>query len=127
MNIVGVGSNIVECVRIGKLIERYGELFLRRVYSAREIGLCRSKKHVTEHFAGHWAAKEAIVQCLGPGWRKGLYWSDIEVRKQGDGPYQVYMCGSVRERARALRIRDILITMAHCRAYATAQAIALAD
>lgn len=128
MNIVGVGSSIVECVRIGKMIERHGELFLKRVYNVREIGYCHSKKHVTEAFAGHWAAKRAIEECLGSGWRQSLCWTDIEVRKLGDGgPFKVYLCGAAKERAVALRIRDILVSMAHCRAYATAHAIALAE
>src|SRR5437870_5316606 len=104
MKIVSIGNNIVECVRIGKMIEKHGESFLRRVYTPREIRHCREKRHVTEHFAERWAAKEAIVKCLGTGWRKSLCWTDIEVRHLADGTPRVYMCGSARERTVELRI-----------------------
>jgi holo-[acyl-carrier protein] synthase len=125
MHIVGIGTEIVECVRIGRMIERHGELFLTRVYTARETRYCQGKKHVTEHFAGRWAAKEAIVKCLGTGWRKALCWTDIEVRNSQNGRPKVYVCGSAKERTVQLGISDILLTIAQCRAYATATAIAV--
>jgi holo-[acyl-carrier protein] synthase len=127
MRILGAGTDIVECVRIGKMIERHGESFLTRVYTAREIRYCRGKKHVTEHFAERWAAKEAIWKCLGTGVRPGLSWTDIEVRNLADEAPKVYLCGPAKERTIALEISDILLTMAHCRAYATATALALGN
>ena len=82
MEIVGIGTDIVECVRIARMIERHGELFLTRVYTDREIRYCRARRRATEHFAGRWAAKEAVLKCLGSGWRKGLCWTDMEVRNE---------------------------------------------
>src|SRR5262249_51847151 len=125
MHIVGIGTDIVECVRIGRMIERHGELFLARAYTAREIQYCRGNKHVTEQFAGLWAAKEAILKCLGTGWRSSLRWTDVEVRHLRDGSSKVYVGGPAKERAKELCIHDILVTIAHCRAYATATAIAV--
>jgi holo-[acyl-carrier protein] synthase len=125
MKIIALGSHIVECVRIGRLIERHGEAFLHRIYTPREIRHCQERKHVTEHFAGHWAAKEAIARCLGTGWRKSLCWTDIELRTLPDGTLKVFMCGAAKERTISLRIADVHVTMAHCRAYATAHALAL--
>ena len=80
MNILGIGTDIVECLRIAQMIERHGELFIDRVYTATEIEYCRSRKQATQHFAGRWAAKEAILKALGTGWRRGISWRDIEVR-----------------------------------------------
>ena len=80
MEIIGIGTDIVECLRIGRMIEQYGELFLNRVYTEREIRYCQERKRATEHFAGRWAAKEAILKALGVGWRRGLAWTDVEVR-----------------------------------------------
>jgi holo-[acyl-carrier protein] synthase len=125
MEIIGIGTDIVECVRIGQMIEKHGELFLTRVYTAREIRYCQSKKHATEHFAGRWAAKEAILKCLGTGWQKGLGWTDLEIRNEPDGGPKVYLGGAAKERAKKLRVSDILLTISHCRAYATATALAL--
>lgn len=126
MEIVGIGTDIVECVRIGQMIEKHAEQFLERVFTPRELRYCQGKKHATEHFAGRWAAKEAILKCLGTGWKKGISWTDIEVRNNFDGAPQVFLGGAAKERAQLLRISDIWITISHCRAYATAYALAVA-
>ena len=125
MEIVGVGTDIVECLRIGRMIETHGELFLARIYTDREIRYCQSRKHATEHFAGRWAAKEAIFKCLGTGPRNGITWTDFEVRSDNDGRPRVLVGGAAKERLRNLRVSDILLSIAHCRAYATAHAIAI--
>jgi holo-[acyl-carrier protein] synthase len=125
MEIVGIGTDIVECLRIGRMIEQHGELFLTRVFTAREIRYCQSRKHATEHFAGRWAAKEAILKCLGTGWSRGLSWTDVEVRNEPGGRPRVLMCGGAKDVAQNLRIADILVSISHCRAYATAFALAV--
>jgi holo-[acyl-carrier protein] synthase len=124
MEIVGIGTHIVECVRIGRMIEEHGELFLERVFTAHEIRQCRERKGPTEHFAGQWAAKEAVLQSLGLRAGRGISWADVEVR--GDaGSYTVHVGGAAKDCAQTLHIADILVTIAHCRAYATAYAIAV--
>jgi holo-[acyl-carrier protein] synthase len=125
MEIVGIGADIVECVRIARMIEQHGELFLNRVYTEREIRYCQARRHATEHFAGRWAAKEAILKCLGSGWRKGISWTDMEIRNEPEGKPQVLMCGAAKDIAESLRLNDVLITISHCRAYATAYALAV--
>jgi holo-[acyl-carrier protein] synthase len=125
MEIVGIGTDIVECLRIGRMIEQHGELFLTRVYTERELRYCQARKRAVEHFAGRWAAKEAVLKCLGSGWRKGLCWTDMEIRNDANGKPVVLLCGAAKESAQLLRISDILLTISHCRAYATAYAIAV--
>ena len=80
MEILGIGTDIIECPRIGKMIEHHGELFLRRIYTEREIRYCQARKHAIEHFAGRWAAKEAILKAMGTGRSHGIAWTNIEVR-----------------------------------------------
>ena len=125
MDILGIGTEIVECLRIGRMIERHGEQFLARVFTEREVRHCQARKRAVEHFAGRWAAKEAILKCLGSGWRKGLCWTDMEIRNEPGGKPLVMLCGAAKESAQQLRISDILLTISHCRAYATAYAIAV--
>ncbi len=125
MEIVGIGTDIVECLRIGRMIEEHGELFLNRVFTEREIRYCQGRKNATEHFAGRWAAKEAILKCLGTGWRHGIAWTDMEIRNDFGGKPQVLMCGATKDQAQSMRISEILVTISHCRAYATAYALAL--
>lgn len=125
MHIVGIGTDIVECLRIGRMVETHGEVFLQRVFTDREVLYCQARKRATEHFAGRWAAKEAILKCIGTGWQKGMCWTDMEIRNNPDGAPKVYLGGAVKERARELGITDILLSISHCRAYATAYAIAV--
>jgi holo-[acyl-carrier protein] synthase len=125
MEIVGIGTDIVECLRIGRMIEQHGELFLTRVYTEREIRYCQARKHATEHFAGRWAAKEAVLKCLGSGWRRGMDWTDMEIRNDRNGKPRVLMCGAAKDHAQGLRVSEILVSISHCRAYATAYAIAV--
>lgn len=64
--IVGIGTDIVEIVRIGRMIERHDEHFLRRVFTANEIAYCRQRREYLQHFAGHWAAKQAGMRLWEP-------------------------------------------------------------
>ncbi len=125
MEIVGIGTDIVECLRIGRMIEQHGEVFLTRVFTEREIRYCQERKRAMEHFAGRWAAKEAVFKCLGTGWRRGLCWTDIEVRNNPDGKPAILLCGEAKDQAQRMHIADILISISHCRAYAVAYATAV--
>ena len=87
---MGIGTDIIECPRIGKMIEHHGELFLRRIYTEREIRYCQARKHAIEHFAGRWAAKEAILKAMGTGRSHGIAWTNIEVRNGQGGRPQVH-------------------------------------
>src|SRR5438876_6375064 len=118
MEIVGIGTDIVECLRVGRMIERHGESFLTRIYTEREIRYCQARKRATEHFAGRWAAKEAILKCLGTGWRRGLDWTDLEIRNDPGGQPRVHLRAGAKDVVQHLHIADILISISHCRAYA---------
>lgn len=125
MEILGVGTEIIECLRVGRMIEQYDELFLRRVYTEREIRYCQSRRRATEHFAARWAAKEAILKSLGLPWRRGLAWTDMEIRNDAADKVQVMLCGAAKDIAQAQRVSDVLLSLSHCRAYATAYALAV--
>lgn len=125
MDILGIGTDIVECPRIGKMIEQHGELFLRRIYTAREIRYCQARRHAIEHFAGRWAAKQAILKAIGAGWSREIAWTEIEVRSGAAGQPLVMIAGMAKEIARERGIADILVSISHCRTYATAHALAL--
>ena len=125
MEIAGIGTDIVECLRVGRMIEEHGELFLMRVFTEREIRYCQSRKRTTEQFAAYWAAKEAILKCLGLPWRRGLSWTDMEVRMDAGNRPKVMLCGAAKDIAESQRITDIQLSLSHCRAYAVAYAIAV--
>ena len=121
--IVGLGTDIVEIIRIGRMIERHGEHFLQRVYTPDEISYCQRRKMAYQHFAGRWAAKEAVMKVLGTGFIRGISWTDIEIRSRRSGQPEVCLSGGVREYAARLGIESVLISISHCRSYATATAI----
>lgn len=123
--ILGLGTDIVEIVRIGRVIERHGEQFLGRIFTDDEIRYCQRRKECYQHFAGRWAAKEAVMKTLGTGFIRGIGWQDIEICTRKNGQPKVIMHGGAREYADKLEISEILISISHCRAYATATAIAL--
>ena len=125
MNVIGIGTDIVETVRIADMIERHGELFLLRVFTPHEIQYCSERKAATQHYAGRWAAKEAVMKTLGTGWSQGIIWRDIEVRNEVSGRPQIALSGGALDFSRRLGIEQILISISHCRCHATAYALAL--
>lgn len=124
MNIIGIGTDIIECLRIAQMIERHGELFIRRVYTEHEIEYCSTKKASTQHYAGRWAAKESVLKVLGTGWKKGISWRDIEVRNKKSGAPTITLYAGARDVAEQLEISKVHISISHCRNHATAFSIA---
>ena len=82
--LISIGTDIIECVRIAQMIEKHGEVFLQRVFTQKEILYCSSRKAATQHYAGRWAAKEAVLKVLGTGWTKGIQWTDVEIVNDRD-------------------------------------------
>lgn len=124
--VVQIGTDIVECYRIAQMIERHEERFLRRVFTQREICYCSSRKSATQHYAGRWAAKESILKVLGTGWSHGIEWTDIEIQVTAEGKPFVQLSGQAAKIAEMLGIREVLITISHCRSYAVAFASGVA-
>ena len=122
--IIGIGTDIIECLRIAQMIERHAELFINRVYTPHEIQYCQSRKLATQHFAARWAAKEAVLKALGTGWRKGISWRDVEVHNDPGGRPSVAIHGGALDVVEQLGIIDVHISLSHCRSHATAYAVA---
>ena len=125
MNIIGIGTDIIETPRIAQMIERHGELFLLRVFTPYEVEYCSARKAATQHYAGRWAAKEAVLKALGTGWSRGITWRDVEVRNEIGGKPHIVLDGGALDVSRRLGIEQMLISISHCRAYATAYALAV--
>ena len=125
MNVLGVGTDITECLRIAQMIERHGELFVGRVYTPGEIEYCRARKQATQHFTGRWAAKEAVLKALGTGWRRGISWRDVEILNATSGRPSVSLGGGAADVAERLGVACVLVSISHCRSHATAYATAL--
>jgi holo-[acyl-carrier protein] synthase len=125
MHILGIGTQVMECTRVRKLIDQHGESFLQQVYTEREVRFCNGKKQSTEQFTALWAAKEAVFRCLGTSWKRGTKWTDVEVVCENNGLPQVVIRGPTRELMSIRGVNQIMLTMAYCRAFATATGLAL--
>lgn len=118
----GIGNDIIEISRIRASILRHKQHFLDRVFTSREQEYCLRHKDAAPYFAGRFAAKEAVVKALGTGFRDGISLTDIEILNNSQGKPQVTLSASL-----ALRFGfpNVLISISHCREYATAVAFIL--
>ncbi len=124
-SVISVGTDIIECVRIAQMIDRHGELFLHRVFTVREIVYCAARRTSTQHYAGRWAAKEAVLKTLGTGWTRGIRWTDVEVQKATSGSPSILLHNRAAEIASQIGITQVMISISHCRSHAVAFATAV--
>ena len=124
MNILGIGTDIIECLRIAQMIERHGELFLNRVYTPHEIEYCSARKAANQHYAGRFAVKEAVMKALGTGWTRGVRWVDIEVVRSPGGPPELVLHGETKAIAAARGIDRWHVTITHDAGIAAAVVVA---
>jgi holo-[acyl-carrier protein] synthase len=118
--LVGTGIDLVEVPRIARSIERYGERFLRRVFTAEEIAFCRAKAAAAESFAARFAAKEAAAKALGTGIQHGVAWKDMEIRRlPGERP-TLHFSGRARAIAGQLGVNRVSLSLTHTAALAMA-------
>ena len=127
MNLIGIGTDIIEVARIGEMIEKHDELFLRRVYTPLEIEYCGGRKSALQHYAGRWAAKEAALKALGTGWSRGIKWTDMEVSNLMGGKPELRIHGVASDIAEEMGIHEMQISISHCQSYAVAYVIAIGD
>jgi holo-[acyl-carrier protein] synthase len=110
-----VGIDIIEILRIEKAIARWGEGFLRRVYTEPELRLYREKQ---SSLAARFAAKEAVIKALGKSTSVSL--REIEILSEPSGKPVVNLYGRTQEQARDLGLDGFAVSLSHSREYAVA-------
>jgi holo-[acyl-carrier protein] synthase len=121
--IVGTGIDIAEVGRIAAAIERFGERFLRRIFTADEIRYCESKANRVERYAARFAAKEAAMKAIGTGWKHGVAWTDMEVRREPGGRPTIAFSGKAGEFAVRLGVKRASLSLTHTKEFAMASVI----
>jgi holo-[acyl-carrier protein] synthase len=121
--IVGTGIDIAEVPRIRQSIQRFGDRFLQRVFTAGEIRYCDSKANRYERYAARFAAKEAAMKALGTGWSHGVRWRDCEVTRLPGGRPTLTFHGQAAEFAVKLGVRNVALSLSHTEEQAIAQLI----
>jgi holo-[acyl-carrier protein] synthase len=110
-----IGVDIIEISRIERVISRWQDSFLKRIYTGEELESCSNASSLAARFA----AKEAVMKALGIGAR-GVNWRDIEILTNGDGAPLIRLHGRARERSKEIGIAEFCVTMSHSREYAVA-------
>ena len=117
---LSTGVDIIEIPRIKKTLDRYGERFLKRIFTPDEIAYCRGR---SPNLAGRFAAKEATMKALGTGVR-GVGWKDIEVIRAESGAPSVKLHGRAKARAEMLKVSELSLSISHSREVAVAFVVA---
>jgi holo-[acyl-carrier protein] synthase len=118
--IVGIGTDIIEVPRIGRLVGKYGQRFLDKVFTPAEQEICLGCENESQRLAGRFAAKEAVMKALGTGWAQGVRFQDIEVSSDEKQPPRVELRGIAAQRARELRGHTCHLSITHIADYALA-------
>ena len=122
--VIGVGTDLMENARIERSIARFGEAFLKRVFTPGEVAYCQARKNFAESFAARFAAKEAGAKALGTGISRGVSWREFEVRRKPGQRPELYLSGRAQEIARALGVKRLSLSLTHSRDFAMAVVIA---
>ena len=121
--VIGTGIDIVNIQRVEHMMARWGDLFLGRVFTEREIAWCQGRARPPECFAIRFAAKEAFLKAIGWGLRNGIQWRDIEVETNAMGKPSFFFHRKAKERIETLRVHKALLTLSHDHPYAVAQVL----
>ena len=113
MSVIGIGIDIVECARIENSIERFGDRFLKRIFTEGEIAYSQSMKFPARHFAARFAAKEALSKAFGTGIGKSMGWRDLDVRKKESGEPFAVLSGGAEQMAKERAIIKVWISLSH--------------
>jgi holo-[acyl-carrier protein] synthase len=119
MDIIGLGIDATEIARVAATIDRYGDRFLAKVFTAGEIAYCRARRNAASSFAARFAAKEAAMKALGTGYSRGVFWTGIEVVRRG-GPPQLRFHDGAAARLAAMGATGSLLTLTHSQELAIA-------
>lgn len=112
--IIGTGVDITEVRRLRQAVEKWGEVFLKRVFTKQELANAKSRGSLYQHLAGRFAAKEAVFKAMGDA---ALSWLDVQILNDGQGKPD---CMILNGRGNNLKV---LLSISHVKNYATAFAI----
>jgi holo-[acyl-carrier protein] synthase len=126
MHIIGSGLDAIEIGRVSNALDRFGDRFVRRIFTDGEAAYCRRKKDAAASFAARFAAKEATMKALGTGYSRGVHWVGIEVVRH-HGPPQLQFHGGAAARMAQLGATGALLTLTHSQDLAIAHVLLFRD
>jgi holo-[acyl-carrier protein] synthase len=124
--IVGTGVDIVEVWRVTNALDKWGERFLKRIFTERELDYVNTKKFSHESLAARFACKESVLKAFGDT-RRGIQLKEIEVLNDSKGKPEIVLHGEAKEFAARNHLDNIIVSMSHTGAYAVSNAILWRD
>lgn len=121
--IVGLGVDLTQAVRIEKLLRKYGDRFITKVFHESERNYCEGKPDAAVRYAARVAAKEAASKALGTGFARGVHFRSFEVVNQPGGQPELLLHGAAKELAEQLGVRKVFLTLSHEEGLALAQVV----
>jgi len=122
--IAGTGVDIIEVGRIKSALDLWGNRFLDRVFTKRELDYANTKKFSHENLAARFACKESVLKAFGDT-RSGIQLKHIEVLNDPKGKPEIVLHGKAKEFARKNRMDQVIVSMSHTSNYAVSSAILL--
>lgn len=119
--VIGIGIDIIEIDRIKDSVEKFGDRFLNKIYTQKELDYCLKKKYKYQHLAARFAAKEAVYKALATGWNEDVSWQNIEISNEPNGMPIVTLQGKLKKILH--KGKDLKISMSHSRDYVACMAI----
>ncbi len=116
------GIDIIEIKRIEMVFGSHKN-FISRVYTPDEAKYCQSRKNCFQHYAVRFASKEAVLKAFGTGLRDRIKWTDIETLNDELGKPYINLYGKAKELATEKKIREISVSLSHCKEYAVAHVL----
>jgi holo-[acyl-carrier protein] synthase len=123
----GIGVDLAKIPRLRRIVERWQDRFLRRVFTEGEIAYCQRHHDPVPHLAARFAAKEAALKALGTGLSMGVSWRELEVRRERGKAPTMALSGKSAALARAKGTNRILVSLTHDGDYAFAQVMLVGE
>lgn len=117
---ISLGTDIVETERIGRLVRKFGDAFLLKIFTADEIIYCRRMANPVLGFAARFAAKEALAKALGTGIGKNLRWKDVAIGKKSSGEPYVILSESAEATLGNFGFSAVKVSISHTKTLAQA-------
>jgi holo-[acyl-carrier protein] synthase len=121
--ILGIGTDLAEVERIRKSVERFGDRFLKRVYTVHERTYSMKNANWAERLAARFAAKEAGMKAIGTGLSRGVSWQHLEVINEPSGRPTLQLFSTALEIANAMGVERITMSLTHTKEMALAVVI----
>lgn len=121
--IVGTGIDIVEVYRMRDAIRKWGDNFLTKIFTRREIEYSNSRRFSPQHFAARFAAKEAVVKAFGEPNKFPIRWTDVEVLNDKEGKPVLEFHKTALTAKRKKRVGTVVLSLSHSKNYAVANVI----